>query len=164
VISSVIVNIIVFSSRILRLSEDTISLLFGLTLNVILDFIEQWTSTRENSRGQPPVLTGTDEVLLCLLHLRHYPIDLFLAVIFDISQQTCYNTITRMRDWFYNLLKDELSLQTVEWRLKHSVQFYGLSYTYALDGSEQQVTSADAAWLNGQFYSPKKCKPTTNIL
>ena len=43
----------------------------------------------ENKRtGQPSILSPADEVILFFLFLRHYPVDILLGVIFNISKQS----------------------------------------------------------------------------
>ena len=69
-----------------------------------------------------------------------------------------------MRAWFYDTLKTYISLQTLEWRLEHLMELFTQTYTFALDGSEQQVVVSNKGWLNTRFFSGKKGKCTINIL
>ena len=58
-----------------------------------------------------------------MIYLRHYPVDLFLCVLFNASRQTIYNTRTRVLDWLYDTLKDRLTARSLQWRLDRSVEY-----------------------------------------
>ena len=70
-----------------------------------------------------------------------------------------------MLDWFYELLKHKISLETLEERLSHSEVLFDQVYTFIVDGSEQPINnSSKDTRLNAEFYSAKKKKATINIL
>jgi hypothetical protein len=135
----------------------------GIPRSAVEDFAEQRNSTRSNS-GPSFALSAKDEVVLILLFLRHFLTDLLLAALFEVSKSTARNTRKRMLEWLYNLLAPRLSFQTSEWRLKGSVTFMTMTFTFAIDGSEQGVTGSTKADIDTKFFSAKKKRHTINIL
>jgi hypothetical protein len=96
--------------------------------------------------------------------LKHYPVDLFLAVIFKLSKQTLRNIRIKMLDWFYDLLKDKLTFNSLQWRLKYGYTFFHTCYTYIIDGAEQRCYSSLSKVLDTLYYSTKKGHHSINIL
>lgn len=136
--------------------------LLGLPKSIVLEFVQQ----RENhiTPGHPSIFSSSQEILILLLWLRHYPVDIFLGSIFHSSKQTIRNTRIRMLHWMYDLLKDRLSLRSLEYRLEHSCRIFNTRYTYVLDGTEQAVTGSNNGVIDTRFYSAKKKKHTVNVL
>src|SRR5690349_14198909 len=97
-------------------------------------FIQQPTT---QTSGRPPILSFAAEVLLFFLYLRHYLVDVILALLFDIDSRSVYNIRLRMIDYFYQLLSPQLSLKTFDWRSQNAVEFYYQLYTFTVDGVEQ---------------------------
>lgn len=84
---------------------------------------------------------------------------------FQTSQSTINRTKNRLVNWFYQLLKDSLSAQTLDWRLNNSAQFFETDYTFIVDGAEQQIELPRGNdVLNTTFFSGKKGHPSINIL
>lgn len=114
--------------------------------------------------GRPFKVSCIDRIFLTLIYLRHYPVDIFLAAIFNFPMKTIYNIKTKTVDFLYNNLKHFISLQTLEWRLENSITFgYGI-YTFLIDGAEQPVTGSENILLDTKFYSVKKGKHTINTI
>ncbi len=118
----------------------------------------------QTKTGRNSIVSAATEVLILLLHLKHYPMDLFLAVIYMISKQTLRNIRIRMLDWFYDLLKSWLSWNTLQWRLQNGCTFFHTIYTFIIDGAEQFCTSSNSLTLDTLFYSTKKGHHSINIL
>jgi len=117
-------------------SEEDFSTLIGLSKSNVYEFIDQRKASHESKPGRPLELNPCNEVLLFLLFLRHYPVELFLAVIFQTSQSTVNRTKERMLSWFYDLLKERLSFKSFEWRMDHAAKFFETFYTFIADGGE----------------------------
>lgn len=147
------------------LEEPTFSTVFGLGKVIVYSFVQQRTKEREKPKiGHPIELSAVGEVFLFLLYLKHAVIDALLGVLFNVSRKTAGNTRHRMLDFFFNWLEHKLTLKTLDWRLKHSIQIFHTTYTFIIDGTEQQVCSSTDPTADLEFYSPKKSKPTINIL
>jgi len=104
--------------------------LIGISKQAVQTFVQLRSSYLLSKIGRPSILSPCDEVLLILLHLRHFPVDCFLAVIMQQSKGTIF-----------------------EWRLDNSVQLHHTRYTFVIDGSEQEVSSSMNPYLDGEFYS-----------
>ena len=147
----------------MSLSPDNFKEFIGITFHTVMEF----TSQREKDRahtGRPYCLSSLTEVLLIMIYLRHYPVDLFLCVLFNASRQTIYNTRTRVLDWLYDTLKDRLTARSLQWRLDRSVEYLSQCFTFAIDGSEQPVLHSANSLIDTLFYSVKKKKHTVNIV
>jgi hypothetical protein len=150
---------------VLNHSEEEFEKLIGLPKYVVLDFIEKRRENRQTtSKGRPLMLEPEDELLLLLIWLRHSLVDILLSSIFDISKRTATHVRQRMLKWFYNLLKDRLLLQDLDFRLANSTQMFYTTYTFVVDGTEQGVSGSKNPFINTLFYSAKKAKHTINIL
>lgn len=131
----------------------------------MFQFIEKREEVHEQVQAGPPqVLSAADEMMLFLLHLRHYPVDIFLAAIFSVAKSTASSTHRKMLNWFYLLLKHHISLQTLDWRIRDGVKIFYSLYTYILDGTEQPTQSSGDPVLDTEFYSAKKGQHSVNIL
>lgn len=112
-------------------------------------------------------MTAQDEIILTLLHFRHYVKDILLGSIFGISKQTANNIHHRGRDWFFQLLKPELSFHSFEWRKLHGGNYFwdhNSMLTFLIDGSEQEICAPKDAQFNTLVYSAKKGQCSLNIL
>jgi hypothetical protein len=69
-----------------------------------------------------------------------------------------------MLDWFYDHLKNHLSWNTLEWRLKNGCTFFHTIYTFIIDGAEQSCCSSNSLTLETLFYSTKSGHHSLNIL
>jgi len=126
----------VFCQNVFNLLADTeFHELVGLSKESVVWLINQ---IKIGHNGRTKIFSIKDEVLLFLLHIRHYPVDVFLASF--------------------------VTLQTLEWRLRHSCKILHSMYTFVLDGSEQPATGSANPILDTSFYSAKKKKHTVNIL
>lgn len=150
-------------NRIFELDENDFKELIGLTKSKVTEFIIALES-KHKKRGRPTKLPCQEEVLLFLLHFRHYPVDVFMGAIFGINKQTANNITSRMTKKFYKILQPSISLKTYNWRIDNSCTFFHTQYTFIVDGSEQGVAKSKLPVQDGSFYSTKKCKHTINIL
>lgn len=137
-------------------------LLLGLSKETFIYFIDHCDNTHKI--GRPSKLSASNEVLLLLVYLRHACVDILLGTIFNISKKTAGNIRHCMINLFYNWFKDRITLQTLEWRLQHSVKIFHTTYTFILDGTEQPVYGSNNPFKDIQFYSAKKSRHTINIL
>ncbi len=55
------------------------------------EFITKRQLDTQKIHGRPTALSAASEVLILLLYLKHYPVDLFLAIIYTVSKQTLRN-------------------------------------------------------------------------
>src|SRR5690348_11964365 len=124
------------SINLLNSSDEDIISVTGLSRSSVNYFIDEREKVVNGMVGRPPVLSPADEVLVLLLYLRHHLLDILMSFLFQIERKTIYNTRNRMIDFFYNLLKHRISLQTIEWRMDHSVKYYNDIFTFILDGTE----------------------------
>jgi hypothetical protein len=152
----------VFCQNVFNLLADTeFHELVGLSKESVVWLINQ---IKIGHNGRPKIFSIKDEVLLFLLHIRHYPVDVFLASVWYTSKQNIRNIRNRMLDEFCEVLSPFVTLQTLEWRLRHSCKILHSMYTFVLDGSEQPATGSANPILDTSFYSAKKKKHTVNIL
>lgn len=150
-----------FTAYLYSLPEWTFKQVIGLSRPTVEEFIKQKTSV---PKWKPTYFNTRDEIIITLLHLRHYPTDALLAVIFQSSEETMRNTWRRGLKWLYNELKSKVSLQSEAWRKKHGQKIFFTTYTFAIDGSEQRVSASSDPLLDPLFYSVKKETHTVNIL
>ena len=72
--------------------------------------------------------------------MRDYPRECFLASVWKTTKQTIHNTRQRMLDWFYELLKPELTVHSLNWRMQHGGTYFMHDLTtFVVDGSEQEA-------------------------
>jgi len=136
--------------------------LVGLSKFVVEQFIQRRSLVQ--IKGRPPKQSAREEVLFLFIHLRQYPVDIFLAVIEEQSKQTACNSRLRMLDWFYQLLKERLSFHSLEWRLQRSFQLFHTTYTFLLDGTEQPTVQSSDPFLDAQLFSAKSNQHCITIL
>jgi hypothetical protein len=82
--------------------------LFGLSKSVVEQFINEREFIGSN-QDQPKYMSTKDEIVLVLLYLCQHSVDIFLAAVFK-SQKIIYNTKHCLIVWFYQLLKNKLSI------------------------------------------------------
>jgi hypothetical protein len=102
-------------------------------------------------------------MLLFLLYLRHYPVDLFLAALFEVSESTARHTHRRLLNWFYDTYKGKISPLTLRERMASGVKIFDTLFTWIVDGSEQEVLHSNNWVKDIKFHSAKKKKATINI-
>jgi DDE superfamily endonuclease/Helix-turn-helix of DDE superfamily endonuclease len=137
--------------------------LVGLSKQRVLTFIHQ-REAAPKPRGHPVLFTPSDEVLLILMHLRHHPVAVLLAAIFECGGGTARNCVRRMLTYLYDELAHLISLQTLDYRKELGCEIFGNLYTFVIDGSEQRVSSSSNPFLDTEFYSVKKKQHSINIL
>lgn len=69
-----------FTRYLFQLSLKKFRRLMGLSRGVVTTFITAYQQTLQMACGRPPVLLPSDEMILTLLWLRHYPVDLLLLI------------------------------------------------------------------------------------
>ncbi len=144
--------------------HDDFKELIGLSKKDVLHFSSLWNLHQTRKCGRHRSLRPEVEVLILLLHLRHYPNDLLLASIFRLPRNTIWRIRHDLLDWFYEALKDRISIQTLEWRLKHSVKIFQNTYTFIVDGSEQFCFRPSNVFLDMKYISKKKKHHTINVV
>jgi hypothetical protein len=123
-----------------------------------------WIKRQLSRRGAPHIFTGRSEVLLFLLHIRHYPTYIFLASLFETSKQRLQRLCDDLLDFFAVLLHNKVSLGTLKERQQDSFQMWGQYYTYIVDGTEQRCPSSGNPLEDFDFYSTKKKQHSINTL
>lgn len=118
----------------------------------------------KDGRGRPILNTIQQEIILLLIHLRHFPVDCLLSVIFNIPETTIRRIRTRMLQWFYDELQHAISFGTLASRMKCATQLFYTTFTFAIDGSEQSVCGAKNPFLDTRFYSTKKGHHSVNTV
>lgn len=106
-----------------------------------------------------------DEVLVLFVYLRHYPVNILLAAIFQTWKSHVDRVHKTMLDWFYDTVKHELTFNSLNYRRQQSHTLFYTVYTFGVDGSEQGInanTKHDRVNIN--CYSSKKQRHTLNIL
>jgi hypothetical protein len=71
-------------------------------------------------------LSPTTDILFILLHLCHYPLDVFLPSIFFISKSTCQAIKIRMLEFLYNFLSPQLLFPDYNYRWAHKKEAFYL--------------------------------------
>jgi hypothetical protein len=105
-------------------------------------------------------------MFIFLIFFRQYPVLRFLSVIFQVSKQTLSNIIARIREFLYEKLKEKVSFGTREWRDRNSVKMVHALFTFAVDGTEQELAYPPIgdAILDTEFYSTKSGQHSINTL
>ncbi len=69
-------------------------------------------------------------------------------------------------DWFYDISKHEIQMQSLDWRIQHGVvMFFDNLLTFAIDGSEQEIQQpGENTHLDTYFFSGKKEMHSINII
>jgi hypothetical protein len=163
----VLITNIVFTTFVLNSPEELVRELLGILKQDVKQFIRQRRTDRELSSSPGPslLLSPSDEIVLFLIHHRHYIPDILLAATFQICKSTANRTHHRIRHWMYQLLKPEISFYDLRWRIDHGgILFWNQLFTFIVDGSEQQVLSSDNTIQNGLHYSTKKSWSSLNIV
>jgi hypothetical protein len=137
--------------------------LVGISPDTLNEFAQAYEE-ESKKRGHPPLLSSRDVILLVLLYLRHYPVDLLLAFLFNVSEDTARYTRKRALDWLYATLKPRLTLMTPSFREEHGIYLFNHLYTFIVDGSEQRVRTSSNPIREEQFFSAKKGTHSINIL
>jgi len=145
------------------MNDDQFHELIGIKRSFIPDLIEI-ISPITLQRGTQGRFSKHDELFIFLLHFRHYPSDVFLAAFFQTSKGSICNIRTRVQEQLFHALGSRISFLTLAERDAHSVQYFGRTYTFIVDGSEQPVSGSGNPFRDTEFYSVKKGEHTINIL
>jgi hypothetical protein len=140
--------------------------LIGLPQSSVGQLVHKYIAHSSCKLGPPPSrLSPTTEILFILLHLHHYPVDVFLASIFLISKSTC-QAIKICIDFLYNLLSPQLVFPDYNYRWAHKKEaFYpGVYYTWVVDGSEQPISGSSDEGLDTLLYSSKKNQHSITLI
>lgn len=100
---------------------------------------------------------------MALLFLRHYPVDLLLAHIFQVPKMNANRARWPGLEFLYAHLRPLLG-KYLHVRKSQGTPFFGTLITFILDGSEQPVRSSGDATIDFRFYSVKKKQHSINIL
>lgn len=147
------------------LTEEHFFKLTGVSKELTLKYEKEYESYLEiTNKGRPHDLPPRDEVVIFLLHLRQYPVDLFLGTIFGVSKQTLRNIRNRMLRFFTLVTSPHISCGTPSWRYTESFLLYYEHVTFIIDGSEQPVYTSRKRHIDNRFFSTKKGQPSINIL
>lgn len=152
------INCIV-EEKVFQMDPESFKAVFGLTTPVVKDYVQQYLLRHGNHQNYR--FSATTEILIFLLHFRHYPVDALLALFFNTNRITIRNVRLRCLRFFYSICKDKLAMQTRE---HHTTLFFGDYISFILDGSEQPVHSSKDAIHDFNFYSVKKKRHTINTL
>jgi hypothetical protein len=84
-----------FTEYCLNLSNDKFVELFRVPKNFTNLLIQHWKAHEKTRLGAPGKLEPDKDILLFLIHLRHYPTDHLLGSVF----RTCKQTANGIRSW-----------------------------------------------------------------
>jgi hypothetical protein len=127
-------------------------------------YINKRKEERKNYVGRTNDIEPEDEVLLFLIHFRHYPVDLMLSSIFGRILSATQRYREKMLDWFYSMIHHTITFPTIDERHASAVKIGYQYFTFSVDGSEQPTTSCADPFLNTEFYSAKKKMHSVNIV
>jgi len=133
--------------------------LLGVTREKLMELIELYVDHRkQHTLGQPHKLSPAEEMLLILTFLRHHLVDVLMGALFNIHQNLVGAVRKRMLHFLYDNLREELSMETREFRVAAAggCRIFRSTFTVILDGSEQPVTASGDEVLNNRFYSKKR--------
>ncbi len=131
---------------------------------MIEELLSTYTAHCNKQHSQPPVLSPLSELLFILLHLHHYPVTLFLAIIFSISATTASNLQHHMLTFLYVHLSPHLHLHTHAFWWQRGAQMYRRTITWLMDGMEQPVHVSQNPVINTDLYSVKKKQHSLMLL
>jgi hypothetical protein len=86
-IFSRLINIEVFTIYLLELADDLFFSFIALSKQIVRAFISERSIAVSKIQGRHPIVSSATEVLIFLLHLKHYPVNLFLGIIFKLSRE-----------------------------------------------------------------------------
>lgn len=151
----------------MSLSNAVFEELMGLPKEAIICFSKDYTVYRiiAHTSGFGYRFCPLDEIMMTVVHLRHYPVDLFLAAIFETVKSTSNKIRKRLLDWLYSVLHGRLSFKSYTYRLQRAFTYFYSLLTFGIDGSEQGIKAASKnPQINLQFFSGKKGYHTINIV
>ena len=114
--------------------------------------------------GHPVSISSAEEVIIFLLHFRHYFTPFVLAVFARLTSKVIEGCIQRMRPWFYDKLNHNINMESYDWRVEHGIKFFHDTFTCSIDGSEQPCVSSSKRFTNDRFFSAKKSQASINKL
>eukprot|EP01119_Soliformovum_irregulare_P015708 TRINITY_DN445_c0_g1_i6.p2 TRINITY_DN445_c0_g1~~TRINITY_DN445_c0_g1_i6.p2 ORF type:complete len:259 (-),score=55.05 TRINITY_DN445_c0_g1_i6:168-944(-) len=132
-----------------------------------MEFIDRRTTWLEEKQQRQLLYTPADEVVLFLIHFRHYPYDILLSSMFTGCKQTVNSTRHRMQEWFFIILSPELSWGSPESRLADgAVAFFDddMVLAFLVDGSEEGVKGSQDPTTDLLTWSNKKKQPSVTAL
>lgn len=156
-----------FVSYLNSISDQSYQELIGLPRSSVGQLVQKYIDHLCCKLGPPPSrLSPIEEILFILLHLRHYPVDIFLGSIFLISKSTSQAIKIHMIDFLYNLLSPQLIFPdfNYRWAYRKEAYFPGVYYTWVVDGSEQPISGSSDDGLNTLLFSSKKNQHSITIL
>lgn len=111
------------------------------------------------------ILNPFGHLMLTLCFFKYYLPDLTLGLIFGVKRTTAQSYRKSGIDALYDLMKSDISLQTMQWRKDNGFHSStGFYVSMVIDGSEQKCCDSENPFLNMEFYSGKKGQPSINIL
>lgn len=130
--------------------------IIGLSKPRIYYIIDARENHRNQQSGQSK-LTASDEVILFLLFLKHNCVDVLLGAIFSMYRQRAQYIRTHMELWFYQFTNtlNEISVGTLEARLKHAAELMETTITFLMDCSEQRVLQPGNPFHDTALFSYK---------
>ncbi len=128
--------------------------------------MKQYLDNLPDQRGYNSKYSLYEQLIIFLLHLKHYTVDSFIAFTWRTSKSTIQSIRQRIQNLLYLVLKGEepITIESPEWREDHSVYLLGNLVTFILDGSEQPTQKPRTALTERDFFSAKKGQHSINIL
>ena len=114
--------------------------------------------------GPPMALSPFNQVLLYLVHLRHYLVNIFMALLFEIAKSTVSETLKLMESFFYDVQSPYVNVGTYEKRVKAGVHYFNELITWVIDGTEQEIHSSQNVYHENAFFSTKKGQHSVMLL
>ncbi len=120
--------------------------LLGIPQGEIEELVAAYSTTKQDRHDR--TLSPLSRVYLFLIFLRHYPIYLFLATIFEIHPSTAQRIVLKMCKFMFHHYSPFLHFHDRTFRLARSRHMLGILITFALDGAEQPVHASNNMLAN----------------
>lgn len=140
--------------------------MYGVPVEVYLKLVQKWSHHLSHNprKGPPNALSPFDQVLLYITHLRHYIVNCFMGLLFQVSKTTVKETIELMEDFFYDTFAPYVNAGTPEQRAREGFHYFHEVITWVIDGSEQKTHSSRNVYHENEYFSTKKGQHSVTIL
>ena len=137
----------------------------GVPKHAFFRLRNKWTKSLPSRRPGPVnTLLSTEQVLVFFLHLRHYLPFLLIGMIFNTTRKVISSTVNNTLTFFDNYLSPQISLGTLESRMRECVHFFQTPITFLMDGTEQKIHSSANIFHENNFFSSKKKQHSITLL
>jgi hypothetical protein len=145
-------------------SESEYEKVVGISRYVFKKILDKWQLSLSNHSGTATILSPAAQILVYILHLRHYTKSLFAAVYFNVSRTTINDTINILASFFFTLLAPLIFFGTYEERQEAGFCYFNKYITYICDGSVQKIYSTKNLPMEENFFSGKNHQHAISLL